>query len=68
MGEAELLNGNRLRFVRNKILKWYEQNGRDFVWRQTSNPFQILIAEIDASEKNYRNSRVKNIYRLHEPV
>ncbi|MHA2386008.1 MAG: hypothetical protein ACXAEE_07345 [Candidatus Thorarchaeota archaeon] len=46
MGEAELLNGNRLRFVRNKIIKWYEQNGRDFVWRQTSNPFQILIAEM----------------------
>ncbi len=46
MGEAPLLNGNRLRFVRRVIIKWYEKSGRDFAWRITSNPFQILIAEM----------------------
>jgi A/G-specific adenine glycosylase len=45
MGEAPLLNGDRLRFVRNAILDWYEGNGRDFAWRRSSTPFQTLIAE-----------------------
>lgn len=30
----------------NCLLKWFTENGRDFIWRQKSDPYQILIAEI----------------------
>lgn len=30
----------------NLLLRWYRENGRDFVWRRKSDPYQILIAEI----------------------
>ncbi|MHA2020652.1 MAG: hypothetical protein ACW96N_02985 [Candidatus Thorarchaeota archaeon] len=46
MGEAPLLNGNRLRFVRRTIIQWYEKSGRNYAWRVTTNPFQVLIAEM----------------------
>ena len=46
MGEAPLLNGERAGLVRNSIIEWYEREGRDFPWRQSNNPFQILIAEM----------------------
>ncbi|MFQ5833730.1 MAG: hypothetical protein ACE5H4_13565 [Candidatus Thorarchaeota archaeon] len=46
MGEALTLNGERAGFVRDAIIDWYEENGRDFPWRRTTNPFQILIAEM----------------------
>jgi len=28
------------------VLDWYDEYGRDFPWRSTSNPFWILIAEV----------------------
>lgn len=30
----------------NLLLRWYRENGRDFVWRRKSDPYQILVAEI----------------------
>jgi A/G-specific adenine glycosylase len=33
-------------FVRKKVIDWYLQHGRDFPWRRTTDPYQILIAEI----------------------
>ncbi|MEM2145157.1 MAG: hypothetical protein QW279_07345, partial [Candidatus Jordarchaeaceae archaeon] len=32
-------------FQRN-LLKWWNQNKRDFDWRKTNNPYEILMAEI----------------------
>lgn len=32
--------------VRNRVIKWYNQNGRSFPWRKTTDTYQILIAEI----------------------
>ncbi len=32
-------------YIRKKILKWYAQNGRDFPWRHTDDPYKIMIAE-----------------------
>lgn len=46
MGEAPLLNSKRLKAVRERIIDWYEENGRDFSWRSTTSPYQILIAEV----------------------
>ncbi|MGD9396320.1 MAG: hypothetical protein PVJ05_07820 [Candidatus Thorarchaeota archaeon] len=31
--------------VREKVIEWYTQHGRDFPWRNTTDPYQILIAE-----------------------
>ena len=35
----------RLRF-RRKLLTWYRANGRDLPWRQTSDPYHILVSEV----------------------
>jgi A/G-specific adenine glycosylase len=35
----------RQRF-RRKLLTWYRANGRDLPWRQTSNPYHILVSEV----------------------
>ena len=32
--------------IRNRLLAWFSQKGRDFVWRRNPTPFTILIAEI----------------------
>jgi len=32
--------------IRKKILRWYKTNGRIYPWRNTSSPYQILIAEM----------------------
>ena len=32
--------------VRKSVIKWYDQHGRDFPWRSTTDPYQVLIAEI----------------------
>lgn len=31
---------------RDELLNWFAENGRNFSWRQSSNPFDVLIAEI----------------------
>jgi A/G-specific adenine glycosylase len=32
--------------VRKRVIDWYSQHGRDFPWRNTTDPYQILIAEM----------------------
>ncbi|MEM3646808.1 MAG: hypothetical protein QW334_01500 [Thermofilum sp.] len=39
-------NEEKIRAVREKLLQWFEINGRDFPWRRTRDPYRILIAEI----------------------
>ena len=29
-----------------QLLAWFEEHGRDFLWRQTDDPFRILICEV----------------------
>jgi len=36
---------NSFSYIRNKLLKWYRINGRDFPWRHTKDPYRIMIAE-----------------------
>lgn len=43
-----------------KIICWYESFGRDFLWRNTSDPYMILIAEILLQKTNVR--KVEPIY------
>lgn len=33
------------RLFRKQLLSWFETNGRPFAWRQSRNPFHILVAE-----------------------
>jgi A/G-specific adenine glycosylase len=37
--------GDRRRF-RRRLLEWYRLNGRDLPWRQTSDPYHILVSEV----------------------
>lgn len=30
----------------NTVLKWYENNGRNLPWRNTTNPYHILVSEV----------------------
>ncbi|MDI6735240.1 MAG: DNA glycosylase [bacterium] len=36
---------NKEQTIRRKILLWYSQNKRDFPWRHTKNPYEIMIVE-----------------------
>ncbi|MCK4481620.1 DNA glycosylase [Candidatus Bathyarchaeota archaeon] len=36
----------KIRYVRERLLDWYKENGRDYPWRKTRDPYEILIAEI----------------------
>ena len=32
--------------IRKKVIKWFKSNGRKFLWRETTNTYEILIAEM----------------------
>ncbi len=34
------------RWFRRRLLGWYRQNGRDLPWRQTRDPYSILVSEV----------------------
>ena len=38
-------SGDRQRF-RRRLLQWYDRHGRDLPWRQTTDPYQILVSEV----------------------
>ena len=37
---------NKRRWFRRRLLDWYRQNGRDLPWRNTSDPYHILVSEV----------------------
>jgi A/G-specific adenine glycosylase len=37
---------SRLGWMREKLLEWYSCNGRDLPWRETSDPYSILVSEV----------------------
>src|SRR5215211_7748373 len=36
----------RRQWFRRRLLKWYRRNGRDLPWRQTRDPYSILVSEV----------------------
>lgn len=32
--------------MRRQLLAWYDKHGRDFAWRHTTDPYQVLLAEM----------------------
>lgn len=39
-------NINSRQRIRKDVIAWFDQNGRSFPWRNTNDPFHILLAEI----------------------
>lgn len=39
-------NSQKIKVLREKMLGWFEENARTFPWRETKDPFKILIAEL----------------------
>lgn len=42
-----------------KLLTWFETNGRDFPWRHTRNPYEILVAEKLLQQTSVRGSLIE---------
>lgn len=49
-----------LQYFRTKIRRWFENHGRKFPWRETENPYKILIAEILLQQTDAK--KVQGIY------
>jgi len=42
----ELPSIENVRLFRSKIIRWFNKNKRDYPWRETQDPFKVLIAEM----------------------
>ncbi len=49
-----------IRFFRNKIIHWFNRNKRIYPWRETRDPFKVLIAEIML--RRTKADQVKPVY------
>lgn len=43
--EIKISRGKKQKFQK-RLLKWYEEFGRDLPWRRTADPYKILVSEI----------------------
>lgn len=43
--EVKISRGQKRKFHK-RLLKWYEEFGRDLPWRRTADPYKILVSEI----------------------
>jgi len=50
-----------IRIFRRKILRWFERNKRNYPWRNTRDPFRVLIAEMML--RRTKADQVKEVYR-----
>lgn len=56
------LESSSLKEFRLRILSFYERHGRNFSWRQTSDPYHILLSEVMLQQT--QTSRVEPKYEL----
>jgi len=49
-----------IKYLRDKLIKWFEVNQRDYPWRKTDDPFKVLIAEIML--RRTKADQVKEVY------
>lgn len=54
-------NNERMEALQSSVITWFTSYGRIFPWRQTDNPFHILIAEVLLRLTNA--SRIEQAYR-----
>lgn len=57
-------------YLRRKILSWYKNNVREYPWRETNDPYRVLIAEMMLQRT--KADQVKDVYteffrRFHTP-
>jgi A/G-specific adenine glycosylase len=41
--------------VKDALLAWYSQNGRDLPWRHTRDPYAILVSEVMLQQYRVEN-------------
>lgn len=49
-----------MRSFRDRIMRWFDNNGRDYPWRKTSDPFKVLIAEMML--RRTKADQVRDVY------
>jgi A/G-specific adenine glycosylase len=49
-----------IRSFRNKVIRWFNKNKRDYPWRETHDPFRVLIAEMML--RRTKADQVKQVY------
>lgn len=40
------MHPHELKQLRERLLAWFDQHGRNYPWRETSDPYRILVAEV----------------------
>jgi len=53
-------SGRDIGIFRTTIVRWYNENGRNYPWRETSDPFRVLIAEMML--RRTKADQVKPVY------
>lgn len=56
----ELPSAENIRLFRSKIIRWFNKNKRDYPWRETRDPFKVLIAEMML--RRTKADQVKAVY------
>ena len=54
----------KIKKIQIALLEWFEKNGREFPWRETNNPYEILIAEKLLQQTSVRDDLVQAYYKL----
>ena len=49
-----------IRLFRSKVIRWFNKNKRDYPWRETHDPFRVLIAEMML--RRTKADQVKQVY------
>ena len=44
--EIQNISISKKRKFQNRLLKWYDESGRDLPWRRTEDPYKILVSEV----------------------
>ena len=50
-----------IRIFRDKIIRWFDKNGRDYPWRESRDPFKVLMAEMML--RRTKADQVKAVYK-----
>lgn len=56
----DVISDSRIQYMRDAVLKWAKKNGRSYPWRDTMDPYGILIAEIML--RRTRANQVQQVY------
>lgn len=51
---------SKICLLRNRLIRWFARNGRTYPWRETRDPFRVLIAEIML--RRTKADQVRSVY------